>query len=111
MLKTPRKYKTVAIPIKLWEEVSRVINSTGLYTNEAEFIREAIRSKLSEISIVETRNIPEDEIEDEIISYIREHGRAYPSDITADLGIPYFTALDVIQRLVEEGKLEPLRGG
>ena len=107
MLKPVRKYKTVAIPVKLWNEISRIVKATGIYNNEAEFIREAIRGKLGEVSIVETRSVPEEKVEEEVISYIKEKGKAYPSDITADLGIPYFTVTDIIQKLVQKGRLEP----
>lgn len=107
MLKINRKYKTVAVPIRLWNEVSRVVEATGTYSNEAEFVREAIRSRLGEVSIVETRDVPEEKVEEEIISYIKKKGKAYPSDITADFGIPYLTVTSVIQKLVREGRLEP----
>ncbi|KPV62387.1 MAG: hypothetical protein AOA65_1838 [Candidatus Bathyarchaeota archaeon BA1] len=106
-MRAAQKYKTVAIPVKLWDEISRVVEASGVYNNEAEFIRDAIRSKLGEVSIVTMRGIPEEKVEEEIINYIRERGKAYPSDITADLGIPYFTVTGVIQKLVEKGTLEP----
>ena len=98
----------MAIPIRLWNEISRLVEATGVYGNEAEFVRDAIRSKLGEVSIVEMRNIPEEKVEEEIVSYIKERGKAYPSDITADLGIPYFTVTSTIQKLVQEGTLEPV---
>ena len=102
-----RKYKTVAIPIGLWNEVSRVVKAAGVYSSEAEFVRDAVRSKLGEVSIVETWSVPEEKAEEEIINYIKKRGRAYPSDITADLGIPYFTVVEAIKKLVREGMLEP----
>ena len=111
VLKTVQKYKTVAIPIGLWNEISRLVEATGFYGNEAEFVRDAIRSKLGEVSIVEVRDIPEERVEEEIVSYIRERGRVYPSDITADLGIPYFTVTSTIEKLVEKGTLEPVAEG
>ena len=110
-MKTVQRYKTVAIPIRLWNEISRLVEATGVYGNEAEFVRDAIRSKLGEVSIVEMRDIPEEKVEEEIVSYIKERGRAYPSDITADLGIPYFTVTNIIEKLVREGTLEPVEEG
>lgn len=107
MLKLVGKYKTVAIPIRLWKEISRVVEFTGMYNSEAEFIRDAVRSKLSEVSIVEARSISDERVSEEIVKYVREKGKAYPSDITADLGIPYFTVVEAIQKLVREGALEP----
>jgi len=102
-----KRYKTVAIPIGLWNEVSHIVKATGIYSSEAEFVREAVRGKLGEFSIVEARSVPEGKVEEEIIRYIEERGKAYPSDITVDLGIPYFTVLKVIEKLVKEGKIKP----
>jgi len=70
-------------------------------------VRDTVRSNLGEVSIVEARSVPEEKVEEEIINYLKKRGRAYPSDITADLGIPYFTVVEAIQKLVREGKLEP----
>lgn len=106
-MKKVQKYKTVAIPIRLWYEITRVVDAAGVYSSEAEFVRDAVRSKLSEVSIVEARDIPEAKVEEEVIGYIRQKRKAHPSDITADLGIPYFTVVDVIEKLVKEGTLEP----
>ena len=111
MPKPVRKYKTVAIPLGLWKEISHVVNATGMYSSEAEFVRDAVRSKLGEVSIVETKSIPEERIGEEIVKYIREKGKAYPSDITADLGISYFTVVKAIEKLVREGVLESTEEG
>ena len=106
-LKSVPKYKTVAIPIGLWKEITHVVKASGIYSNEAEFVRDAVRSKLGEVSIVDTRSFPEEKAEEEIVNYIKRSRRAYPSDITADLGIPYFTVLGIIHKLVEKGVIEP----
>lgn len=109
-LKSVPKYKTVAIPIGLWNEISHVVRASGIYSNEAEFVRDAARRKLGEVSIVDARSVPEEKAEEEIVNYIRMSGRVYPSDITADLGIPYFTVLGIIDKLVEKGVVEPMEG-
>lgn len=109
-LKSVPNYKTVAIPIGLWNEISHVVKASGMYSNEAEFVRDAVRSKLGKVSIVDARSVPEEEAEEEIVNYIRRSRRAYLFDITADLGIPYFTVLGIIDRLVEKGVIEPVEG-
>ena len=107
MPKGKSAYKTVAIPHKLWDEISSLVRASGMYMTEAEFVREAIRAKLREFTLVKIRELSEEAIEEEVVAYIRDKGRAYPSDIAADRGIPYFNVLRAIERLVEKGIVEP----
>ncbi len=107
--KTPR-YTTVAIPVKLWEEVRRLVEVSGAYSSEAEFVREAVREKLQQVSIVEVTDLQEEQLRQAIVDYIQKHERAYPSDIAVDLGAPYFTVTEIIKRLVDEGVLEATEG-
>ena len=102
-MRTKAKYKSVAIPLGLWERISEVVKRTGLYNNEAEFIREAVREKLEEIEVIEPLDLSDEEIYQKIISYLKEKGRAYPSDICIELGIPYFKVLEALEKLVEKG--------
>ena len=105
---TVQKYKTVAIPLGLWKEITHIVEGAGMYSNEAEFVREAIRNRLGQVSIVKTSSVAEGKVEEEVVRYITEKGKAYPSDITADLGIPYFVVVEVIGKLVKEDRLEPV---
>ncbi len=106
MQRARSRYSTVAIPKKLWKEIDRVVRMSGAYSNEAEFVREAIREKLQKVAIVEAKDVSHAELQKQLIAYIKEKGKAYPSDITTDLGIPYFSAIEIINKLVEEGILE-----
>lgn len=103
------RYSTVAVPKKLWKELEKVVKMSGAYSNEAEFVREAIREKLQKVRIIEGRDISEPELQKKIIRYIKQKGKAYPSDIAADLGVPYFPVIEVIKKLVEKGELEEAR--
>jgi Arc/MetJ-type ribon-helix-helix transcriptional regulator len=38
--------KTVWIPEKMFNEVSRLVKQKGMWANEAEFVREAVREKI-----------------------------------------------------------------
>ncbi len=105
--KPKSKYKSVAIPLGLWERISKVVKRTGIYNNEAEFIREAIREKLEEIEVVEPVDLSDEEIYERVLSFLKDRGRAYPSDICIELGIPYFKVLEVLEKLVEERIVEP----
>ena len=100
------RYSTVAIPRKLWKEIDRVVRMSGAYSNEAEFVREAIREKLQKVAVVEANDISQPELQKQIIRYIKEKGKAHPSDMAADLGVPYFSVTGVINKLFEEGMLE-----
>ena len=40
--------KTVYIPERLFDEVSKRVREKGLWANEAEFIREAVRKRLAQ---------------------------------------------------------------
>ncbi len=104
------RYATVAIPIKLWEEIKRVVEVSGAYSGEAEFVREAVREKLQQVSIVEVADLEEEQLRQAIVDYIRKHERTYPSDIAADTGVPYFTVTEMIKRLVDEGVIEAAEG-
>jgi Arc/MetJ-type ribon-helix-helix transcriptional regulator len=100
-----KQYSTVAIPAGLWMQVRRLVQATGSYSNEAEFVREAVREKVRAVSVVELKDMPEERVREAILNCIRKKGRAYPSDITAELGIPYFDVVEAIEKLVQEGLL------
>lgn len=100
------RYSTVAIPRKLWREIDRVVKMSGAYSNEAEFVREAIREKLQKVAVIESKDLSQTELRRQVVAYIKKNGRAYPSDIAADLSVPYFSVVAVINKLVEEGTLE-----
>ena len=88
----------------------QIVEVSGAYASEAEFIRDAVREKLQQVSISEVRELSQKELEQQVIGYIKEHGRAYPSDVVADLSVPYFSVTSMINRLVEKGILEPAVG-
>jgi len=104
------RYRTVAIPDRLWSEISKVVEVSGAYASEAEFVRDAVREKLQEVAVSEVRDVSEEELERLVVEYIEKRGSAYPSDVAADLRIPYFGVVDSIKRLVEKGILEPAGG-
>lgn len=99
-------YSTVAIPKRLWKEIGKTVKISGAYSSEAEFVREAVREKLQKVAIVEVKDISQPELQKQIVKYIKEKGKAYPSDIAGDLSVPYFSAIEAINKLVEEGVIE-----
>lgn len=113
IMQRPRasRYRTVAIPVRLWKEISKIVEASGAYASEAEFIRDAVREKLQQVAISEVKDISEEQLEKLLVEYIEKREKAYPSDIAADLKVPYFIVTDMIQRLTEKGILEPIVGG
>ncbi len=61
------------------------------------------------MAIVNVKEVSQSELRKQIIRYARQKVKAYPSDIAADLGVPYFDVTEVIAKLVEEGILEEAR--
>jgi len=57
--------------------------------------------------VIKPVDLSDEEIYQQIISYLKDKGRAYPSDICIELGIPYFKVLEVLEKLVEKGVVEP----
>jgi len=45
---TKMEWEPVRIPKTLYAEITKIVEKTGFWTNEHEFIRDALREKLSE---------------------------------------------------------------
>jgi Arc/MetJ-type ribon-helix-helix transcriptional regulator len=43
------KWQNIRLPKNLYEEVKTQVEKRGLWTNEQEFVREAIREKISKV--------------------------------------------------------------
>jgi metal-responsive CopG/Arc/MetJ family transcriptional regulator len=69
----PKGYRTLTLPIEMVEEIEKVIKENPQlgYTSLAEFVKDAIRSKLIEIELVERAK--KGEIEPDKIITVREN--------------------------------------
>ena len=87
------------------EEIEMLIEE-GFYMNVADFVRMAVREKLESIKIMNVRNIDEKKAKKEIIEYIKNNKKAYPSEIADALQLDFDTVLSIIKELVKEGRLK-----
>ncbi len=86
------------------EEIGKLVE-TGFYMNTADFIRQAVREKLESIEIIEPRNIPKNKAKEEILNYMKNKGRAYPSDIADALRLDVDLVISVTKDLLKEGRV------
>ena len=87
------------------EEIKMLIEE-GFYMNVADFVRMAVREKLESIKITNVRNIDGKKAKKEIIEYIKDNKKAYPSDIADALQLDFDTVLNVIKELTKEGRIK-----
>lgn len=87
------------------EQIEKLVRA-GHYLNVSDFVRAAVRDKLSEIRLVVERPTDVKEAKKEMLRYLREHGEAYPSDIAAELGLDLAVTMRATQELVQEGHME-----
>lgn len=82
-----------------YQKISKLINE-GLYLNNADFVREAIRDKLKSIDEITLRDIPREQQKSEIIDYCEEHKTALLSDIANDLKLDLFEVNEILEELI-----------
>ena len=63
-------------------------------------------SYMKSIKIVEVRDVTREKARKEIIDYMKENGRAYPSDIVDSLQLDFDMVLDIIKEFASEGRLK-----
>ena len=78
----------------------------GMYISTSEFIREAVREKLETIEIRELRSISNTAAKKEIIEYLKENRKTYPSDIADALRLDIDLVFAVIKELTNEGRVK-----
>ncbi|KXB07737.1 hypothetical protein AKJ51_00040 [candidate division MSBL1 archaeon SCGC-AAA382A20] len=66
--------------------------------------------EVNQMQTVVVREISEEQAREEILDYLEEKEKAYPSDIAEDLNISLGLTLDVIHDLKEEEKLGEVEG-
>ena len=78
----------------------------GFYMNTADFVRMAVRDKLESIRVIDVRNVNKETARKEVIEFLSENNKAYPSDIADSLGLDFDTVLDIVKELIEEGRIK-----
>ena len=86
-------------------EQIRQLVAAGAYLNTSDFVRDAIRDKLSAIKTIKYRDIDYDTAKKEVMGYFHERGEAYPSEVEEDLELDYELVCQIVEELTREGRL------
>lgn len=78
----------------------------GFYMNTADFVRVSVRDKLESIKVIDIRNVDRDKAKEEIIEYLVENRKAYPSDIADALSLDFDLVLEIVKELSREGRVK-----
>jgi len=86
-------------------QINKLVGA-GLYLNPSDFIREAVREKLSAIKVIEYRDVDYETAKKEVAGYFKMKGEAYASDASLDLELDYELVCKIMDDLENEGQLE-----
>jgi Arc/MetJ-type ribon-helix-helix transcriptional regulator len=79
----------------------------GLYRSFADFLRDAVRDKLSSMEVVSLRKVEPQVAERMIEDYLKEHpGPNFASEIADALGLEFGVTFKIIHKLLEEGRVK-----
>ncbi|MDM7934134.1 MAG: ribbon-helix-helix domain-containing protein [Methanothrix sp.] len=76
----------------------REMIEAGVYINESDFVRDAIRHRLSEIKVVKCRDADYEVAKKEILGYYKSRGEAYPDEAAVDLELDF----ELVMKATEE---------
>lgn len=89
--------------------LDRIVNKLNI--SKADAIREAIRyytDYIEGLEVIKIRDIPREEAKEEILRYLKEHDRAYSSDIADALRLDLDLVNSILEELWREDKVEPI---
>ncbi len=78
----------------------------GFYMNTADFVRTSVREKLESIKVINVRDVSMEKAKKEVIEYLRNNKKSYPSDIADALQLDFDIVLDIIKELAKEGRIK-----
>jgi len=84
----------------------RELIEAGMYLNESDFVRDAIRHRLSEIKVIKCRDVDYETAKKEILGYYKSRGEAYPDEVAGDLELDFDIVMKATDELRKEGRLE-----
>ena len=89
-------------------EISQInkLVEAGLYLNSSDFIREAVREKLSAIKVIEYRDVDYETAKKEVAGYFKMKGEAYASEASTDLGLDYELVCKIMDDLENAGQMQ-----
>jgi len=89
------------------EKLKVICEKLGL--GKAEAIRNAIdhyHEYVRGLKVIELREIPREEAEEEILAYIKEKKRAWTDEIADDLRLDLLLVNEILRELAEKGVIE-----
>jgi Arc/MetJ-type ribon-helix-helix transcriptional regulator len=106
--KTMIQPASVSIGAKIAPAEARQIRElieAGVYLNESDFVRDAIRHRLSEIRVIKCRDVDYETAKKEILGYYKTRGEAYPDEAAADLALDFDLVMKATDELRKESRL------
>ncbi|NPV61582.1 MAG: hypothetical protein HPY61_02955 [Methanotrichaceae archaeon] len=100
---------SISIGAKIASEEARQIRElieAGVYLNESDFVRDAIRHRLSEIKVIKCRDVDYETAKKEVLGYFKDQEEAYPDEASEDLGLDFDLVMKITEELRKEGRLE-----
>ena len=85
------------------EEIEKLVEE-GFYMNTADFVRMSVREKLESIKIIDVRSVEKEKAKKEVIEYLKNNKKAYPSDIADALQLDFDLVLEIIKNIINEGR-------
>lgn len=83
----------------------RELIEAGVYLNESDFVRDAIRHRLSEIKVIKCRDVDYETAKKEILGYFKSRGESYPDEASMDLELDFDLVMKITEELRKEGRL------
>lgn len=100
---------SVSIGAKIGAAEARQIRElieAGVFLNESDFVRDAIRHRLAEIKVIKCRDVDYETARKEVAGYFKRRGDAYPDEAAEDLELDFDLVMKITQELRREGTLE-----
>ena len=85
------------------EEIEKLVEE-GFYMNTADFVRTAIREKLEAVKVIDVRDVGYEKAKKEIIEYLKNNKKSYPSEVADALRLDFDLVLSIIKELIKEGR-------
>jgi Arc/MetJ-type ribon-helix-helix transcriptional regulator len=84
----------------------RELIEAGAFINESDFVRDAIRHRLTEIKVIKCRDIDYDTARKEVAGYFKRCGEAFPDEAAEDLELDFDLVMRITEELRKDGTLE-----
>jgi Arc/MetJ-type ribon-helix-helix transcriptional regulator len=90
-----------------YDQIRRLVR-TGLYINSSDFVRDAVRHRLSELNTVAKTS--SGKLKQELHQYMRERGGLiWPDEAAKELGYSVLDVLEALRKLEKEGRAAELQ--